>query len=224
VIPKLILCELPTGCSSSPTLTWLCITGPILQGLLQHGANGRQLPQPSCTLQPGACSCGVSALLHCGLLHGCTWRSAPHGARGLQRDSLQLSFILNLSIIVVQPKTIISNLSRSQRVLEVSQKGHLGPSGPTPAQAETPDLFVQDHIQVAFKDLQVEVPRPLWTVGSRAEIRSTKWFPDVQTETSCQPVCAPCLLSWHWAPARSWLHPLLLPFRHLWSSTRSLQA
>lgn len=99
---------------------------------------------------------------------------ALHGAPGLQRDSLELSFILNFSIIVMQPKTIMSNLSQNQRVPEVSQKGRPGPSGPTPAQAETLHLLLQDHIQMALKISKEVVSHLFRQLVSRAEIHNKK--------------------------------------------------
>ena len=70
VPPKLILCGLPTGCSSPSTApTQLCTTGPILQELLHTGPHGLRPPSPpsrpwsplhGLQLHPGATPVGAS--------------------------------------------------------------------------------------------------------------------------------------------------------------------
>ena len=109
ILPELIPSGLPTGCSSSSTdPAQLCTTGPTLWALLHMGPHGQQLPQPSCRTvdcssqaatpawaAPVAVSMGCATfrphpLLHCGLLRGCMWRSAPCCAHGLQGDDLLL--------------------------------------------------------------------------------------------------------------------------------------
>lgn len=84
---------------------------PILQEQFQHCPN-KLSSQPSCpamghspraaalpTLLLRGCPWAVDSvrplpLLHCGHLHSCTWRSAPHSAWGLKEDSLLLRGLL----------------------------------------------------------------------------------------------------------------------------------
>jgi len=116
VLPKLILCGLPRGCSSlSTSPTWLHTTGPILQALLSTGSPWAAAPpasfptmgySPRPAAPPSGAPVGVSMgcilfrpqpLLHCGLLHGCMWRSALHDVCVLfcyQRPPLQLKSCL----------------------------------------------------------------------------------------------------------------------------------
>ena len=107
ILPELILCRLPTGCSSPSTaLTWLHTMGSTFQALTHTGHHRWQFPLPSCpskgpspqaaTLSwaaPAGLSMGYASfrshpLLPCGLLCGFTGRPSPHSALGLQGDGL----------------------------------------------------------------------------------------------------------------------------------------
>jgi len=96
-----------TGFPQATALWALLQHGSVPWGLLVRSALLQHrrwlLPQPSCSTRaaalPGAAAEGAVHGLYllqacstspCWLLLSCTWRSAPHGTHGLQRDSLLL--------------------------------------------------------------------------------------------------------------------------------------
>lgn len=120
------------------------------------------------------------------------------------------------------------NYPKVRKCLEITQShngwdwiGPLSLSGSTPAQAGT-DKGTHIHVQVAAEDLQgghstVSLGN-LHQCSITAQWRSASRCSD---RTSHIPVCAHCLLTWHWEPMkRAWLHLLcMLPsgmYRHWW--------
>lgn len=114
----MIPCGLPPGCSSpSITPTWLCSAGTA-----PHGSPWAASPPallPHCRLLPMGCSIGPNCsywsvrgrgfsrpqpLMHCGLFHGCTARSALPSAYRLQGDfpspGLHGAFALCLELLL----------------------------------------------------------------------------------------------------------------------------
>ena len=106
-LPQMISCGLPTACSSPQHFSNTALNhGAHPSGTAPaqpHGGRSPSAPAPLwaplCVLQlqPRAAPVGVSMvcasisphpLLHCELLHGCTWRSVLCGAQGLQWDVL----------------------------------------------------------------------------------------------------------------------------------------
>jgi len=63
-----------------------------------------------------------------------------------------------------------------------------------------PEQCAQVYVQADFEDLQGRDPTALWAACARLQShtqhRSAAWC---SGGTSCVPVCAHCLLSWHWA-------------------------
>lgn len=79
----------------------------------------------------------------------------------------------------------------------------LGPSGPIPVQAGTPEQGAQGHVQVGFEDLPRRTPHSLGsTFGSALSPIEWKIVSWCSIGTSCIPLCAHCLLSHSWAPLK----------------------
>jgi len=79
----------------------------------------------------------------------------------------------------------------------------LGPSGPIPVQAGTPEQGAQGHVQVGFEDLPRRTPHSLGsTFGSALSPIEWKIVSWCSVGTSCIPLCACCLLSHSWAPLK----------------------